>query len=692
MQETNFLHNYNDFIYHTNTNNLSFIKMYHILKKKGVRNNKFFLRLYDATLKNVDPLNEKSLTRNQKNRILAEIKRNPYYFLREILRIDAGAGTVRFELNLGVLAMSYCIFNSVDSITIMLRQRGKTVCAVACLMWIYFFGTKNAQMAFGNKSKNDSVNNLKRFKTFTELLPEYIKEAILHPKDVDNIESVNSKLTNNSIFIFQPSMNEEMAEKDARGRTVPLWWSDETAFHKFIEITMKSAGPAIRRISLEAEKNKKPHCRIITTTPNNIDIPEGNFVRNILIEGAAKFKEFLYDYTRDELRDYIDKHSQNFFLYIEYSWRDLGYSEEWYQGECRDLLFDWARINREVNCQWLKSNDNGVFDENTLVQINNLLVKVKKSKEVTIIKDNDYSRYYLDLYQDLDPEELYFIGVDTAGGLDNDNSAIIITNDEFKVIGSFRNNKINTSDFYKLLFEIQKLIPRSIFFIENNSYGKSIIDNLLELCPSNIYYFYNINDKDKRKNPKEATKSITYGINTNTSTRLVMFDMLIELVNNDMAKFAYNDIYRDLSTLIINKKGKIEHEIGCHDDSLMAYLMILYAFEHTNNIAHFIRKFRKNEGKNSFKNLTNKNITTLASVNFNLNDPALNKGMNINLDEVVSLMKNEGIPFEQALNVVKKRIEDLAKHKYDVIKKNDVSIKEKLSLSELLSFKNFVGN
>ena len=41
-----------------NTKNLSFLKMYTILKDFGIKNNDFFLELKDETLLNVDPLSD----------------------------------------------------------------------------------------------------------------------------------------------------------------------------------------------------------------------------------------------------------------------------------------------------------------------------------------------------------------------------------------------------------------------------------------------------------------------------------------------------------------------------------------------------------------------------------------------------------------------------------------------------------
>lgn len=675
----------NNYYIHTTTTNKSAVRMYKELKANGVQNNKFFLRLYDKDLMNVNPLEENNLTPLLKSKVIAEIKRNPFYYIREVLRLPTAAGKIRYEFNRGGLALLYGIFNSIDTITVLCRQRGKTISVASALSWVYCFGAQNTQMAFGNKSKDDAINNLKRFKDIIEALPSYIRESFESKNDINNVESVLNRERNNSIVIFQPSINADKADQDARGKTLPFWWSDETAFHKFIGIVMASSGPAVARISMDCEREGKPHARILTTTPNFIDDPNGNFVKTQLIDKAAKFYEGLYDLSREELLDYIKHNSENDFLYIEYSWRELGLSESWYQKQIRILNHDWIKINREVNCFWSKASDNGVFDEATLMSISNQLRVPINYQEFKIIKDNEKTgefnalRYNFTVYTSLDPNKLYYVGVDVAGGFDRDNSAIIITNSDFEVQATFKNSKINTYDLSLLLSHLVKEYPHMCLFIENNSYGKAVIDHLLEIAPQNIYFHYKISDKDKTApNPKEITESITYGINTNTKSRELMFDMLIEMVNNDKGRFAYGDVYTDISTLIVNSKGKIEHEVGAHDDSLMAFMMILYAFEHTNNISPFIRSLKP---KVELTNI-HRNYTTLAAANFNLNDPSVNLGEAFDLDTVKKLVDN-GMSLEEAFEVVKnkrKMIENASKSHRSGIE-NGISSRERFFLN-----------
>src|SRR5574344_1532858 len=91
---------------HYNTKNISAVKTAYILSQLGVKNNKFILTLYDQGLANVDPYSE-NLSQEIQHRIHAEIVRNYWYFLREIVRIDVPGGKTRFDFQRGNTAISW---------------------------------------------------------------------------------------------------------------------------------------------------------------------------------------------------------------------------------------------------------------------------------------------------------------------------------------------------------------------------------------------------------------------------------------------------------------------------------------------------------------------------------------------------------------------------------------------------------
>lgn len=110
--------------------NNSFVQTSNKLKKLGVKNHSFMLATFDRDLKDVDPLNvdpDDTVTQILVNR---EIRQNPWYFFREIVRVqNLGKGTfdLPFKLHLGNLAELYLMLNGYDAHISMPRQcYGKT--------------------------------------------------------------------------------------------------------------------------------------------------------------------------------------------------------------------------------------------------------------------------------------------------------------------------------------------------------------------------------------------------------------------------------------------------------------------------------------------------------------------------------------------------------------------------------------
>ena len=87
-----------DKIYDLGTPNKSFLKVALTLKKLGIKKWYFMLELRDPNLVNVDPYasdeyGNSKLSESDITRITMEIARNPWYYLREVVRIPTPGGS-----------------------------------------------------------------------------------------------------------------------------------------------------------------------------------------------------------------------------------------------------------------------------------------------------------------------------------------------------------------------------------------------------------------------------------------------------------------------------------------------------------------------------------------------------------------------------------------------------------------------
>ena len=574
--------------YQFETSNISFLKMHKILKDLGItgKGNKFFLKLYDKDLIGVDPYDE-TLSLEMQTKIALEVEKNFWYFIREIVLVPVAGGLKKFEIHRGNLAMLWCLMKNLNSYLELPRQNYKTQSAVAFYLHAYDFRTVNSEFAFLNKFYGDSKNNLKRLKDMRETLPWYLQMEDLS-KDKNNLTYIESKETKNTIIAKPTAIDETAADLLGRGCTQPLQWYDEFAFLKYNDIIFASATPANSQAMMEAKNNKKPYSRLFTSTPGDLRTGAGKFAKEF-INNMCTFDEKMYEWNNTEISEYIHRNSKNNTIYIKFHYYQIGRSQEWFETQCRELNYDWAKINREILLHWSNSSELSPFSEPEIARLNK---HVKPPIATIWIK----KFYPFHIYRDFSWKSNLMIGMDCSGGYDRDFTAITVVDpSNMEVVADFRNNIIDTVEQAEIVYDLLKnFFTNSVFIPERNSYGKSVIDILLKTdVAKSIYYENRVTSAEKKvKDVKKQTargKTTTrvYGVNTDGSTRPKMIDLLRHIIAEEYDKINSKDIIDDISGLERKKTGKIEHGDITFDDSLFSYLMIRYVYAFGTNLSNF---------------------------------------------------------------------------------------------------------
>ena len=240
-------------------------------------------------------------------------------------------------------------------------------------------------------------------------------------------------------------------------------------------------------------------------------------------------------------------------------------------------------IKRELLLEWTYANDNSVFTEEQLSEISKHVIN--DSEEYMIIRE--FWKFII--YNKLDVMVPYIISVDVAGGLDNDYTAISFIHPKtLKVDASFRNKTINPTELSMVLLDLgTNYFPYTAFVIENNSYGRVVITNLLySKISSRIFYYIPEKEKDIKTSKAKNKDNKIYGIPTTTKSRAEMInDLLPMIVNDEPEVITCPFIFSDIRNLERKKNGKIEHRDKQHDDNLFSYLLGRWALgfaKHTN--------------------------------------------------------------------------------------------------------------
>ncbi len=266
-------------IYDFKTSNKSFVELYNDLYKLGIKNNKFFLRLYDKDLIGVDPY-QAIMPIDLQIKVIYECIINPWYFLREVCRIpEDGApievgGGVQYKIDRNNLASWYLFLNGIDNYQSKPRQTGKTQDALAKQNYAFHYGTLSAQFLFFNKDQGLGKQNLYRLKCQRDLLPEYMQMRFILTeegkidKGIDNITTMRNPITNNTILVMPKATSEDSAIKLGRGNTAAFHHYDECDFTPWIDKIIDAAAFSYSRASENAIKNNSLYGRLFTSTPS----------------------------------------------------------------------------------------------------------------------------------------------------------------------------------------------------------------------------------------------------------------------------------------------------------------------------------------------------------------------------------------------------------------------------------------
>lgn len=319
-----------------------------------------------------------------------------------------------------------------------------------------------------------------------------------------------------------------------------------------------------------------------------------------MIQDACPFDEGWYDWDIIELKKFIKENSKNDFVYLEFDHIELGRDEAWFEDQCRKLNNDLMKIKRELLLEWTIASDTSPFSEE---QLNKVAEYAKKP----IGKFYINKRHKFELYDDMKNilQKNWMIGIDVGGGLKRDFTAITISDPkDMKIKAVFKSNSISIPDLADLVIHlILEFAPNGVIIPERNTLGIALIQMLLKSEVANNMY-YEVREKEGEKvvgDPKNQTsrkvkaKTRVYGIHTGsngggTGTRDIMInEILNNAVNETPEVFTSKLAFDELRTLERDKRNKIQHRDGCHDDVLFSWMVSCYALLYGKSAGKFFK-------------------------------------------------------------------------------------------------------
>lgn len=569
------------------TNNLSFLKMSQLLEKMGIKNNKFFLAIRDRELLGRDPhnLNDNSLELRQ--RVAIESKINPWYFYRAVVRISAsGTSGIPYKLNRANLALMWCFYNSINSFLVMPRQIGKSVgCMSIMCHYLYVLGynVKAGEFCKGHQLQNENVERLKRIR---DALPKYMLSTSVN--DINNKEGLFYNFLQNGMMTFVAQTEKKAAGDQARGQSLAMQHWDEIAYYDNINLSYPAAIAGMDTAGELAMANGIPSAIILTTTAGDIDDPRGRWCYRMACD-AMRFTERLYDTpSKGDLMEILRTNSKNLYFYLEYSYKQLGKSEEWFEKVTRGK--DINVIRKDYLNEWLAGSSSSVVPKE-------LLTKIKASRKDPVsvtTADGIFIRWYDD------PEKLkrdpllrnrpYVIGSDTSDNVGRDFTTMCMVDPyDLHIVCTFRCNTTNLLYVARMILRFLKDFPRSIFIPERNKNGAVFLDFIFADMKRDVFnpltrifnkYFQeytsdtDVNGLDY--NDGRVRKMFGYSTTAASGSREFLYSSVLmtalELVGDRLND---SSIIDEVSGLTM-KNGRVDHSDAGHDDLLIAWLLCCY--------------------------------------------------------------------------------------------------------------------
>lgn len=452
-------------------------------------------------------------------------KNDPCYFIKNYCKIiSLDRGLINFELFDYQVRFIETIHKENRIVSMQPRQMGKSQTVAAYILYYTLFNDNKTVAILANKAAA-AREILSRFQLMYEHLPAWLQQGVTTWNKGD------IKLENGSIVFTAATSGSGI-----RGKSVNFLYVDETAIipNTIAEDFFTSTYPTI--------SSGKTTKIVLTSTPL----------------GYNHFWNFWQGATQG-VNGFIP-------VKVEY-WEHPDRDEAWANKQ-RELLGE-IKFNQEVLCSFLGSSYTLIAADKFAKMVPMNYVHSKDGLDVLHlpIKANPNDEKSRD--------HVYVITADTAQGVGGDYSAccvVDITDQPYKLVAKFRDNKISPLLFPNVIYKLAREYNSAYVLIETN-FSDQVAQILhQELEYDNILYVNKHPRKGQIVSGGFGTGKMQMGVNTDRKVKRIgcaNFKSLIEenkLIIQDM------DVIAEISTFI-ERKGTYAADDGYHDDLVMTLVI-----------------------------------------------------------------------------------------------------------------------
>ena len=368
--------------------------------------------------------------------ILNKAANDVFYFSQFVMLIHALRGKVPFDLYPFQKSTLYNFVKNRFNVVLKFRQAGITeLISMFCLWYAMYHPYKNIVII----SIKDRVAKrvLRKIKFMYKNLPPYLQTRVVNGKGEDIGTASELEFANGSIISSIPT-----TEEAGRSEAVSLLVIDEAAIVRWAERIWSAAFPTLSTGGRA----------IINSTAYGV----GNFFHKLFTDAVNRGNVF------EAIRLYWRMHPE----------RD----DKWYK-EQREILGP-RKTAQEIDGDFL-SCGNTVFDLTDIKAIEDYILDLEDIK----VKQNGL----LKIYEDPDPREDYFMGMDVATGRSMDYTAFSMMDRWGNEKLSYK-GKIPIDKAEKLAMRYCQKYNNAVFAPESNDIGLGLATNVQTHGYENLYY------------------------------------------------------------------------------------------------------------------------------------------------------------------------------------------------------------
>jgi len=586
--------------------NESWVKQCAKYKQMGVKHWYFPLALYTPSLAGIDP-HRKDLTEAQMVAILNECAWNPWYVIREVIRVPAtsGGGSNPLGANRGNIAMFWCVLNSFITYVQQIRQTGKSLNTRVLVLLFHLFMARGSQHILFTKG-DLRKDEIKYYKLMRTLIPNWMWE--LTKEDTDNQHEFTTAANGNKTKSYVPQGDPETANSVGRGTTPTFVNVDEPPFLPYAEISIPSLIAATTASFDEARRKGKMHAILYTTTAGDLSTDSGRYVYDMIKKKAMFFTELLFDCkNRADAVKMILANSRSDVPHVDISFNhlQLGYSDQWLREKIAAVPAKRDQIKRDYLGQWTFGSTSNPIPEKIMNKIRD------NTNEWPIVTKDETQGYTMRFHVPIDEckRRRSVMGMDTSNAVGRDAiTGVFVDVETGETLCAFMVSEATLHRFTEWLAQMFVDFPYMTMIPEAKSSWHGIMDHLLALLPmkgidpgrriySRIVHNANGSESERRDYRDFSTGVPTerkyfpfrndFGFPTNGPLRETLYVTILREATRDSATLIRDSIIIDELSSLVERNNRIDHKASGHDDHVISWLMANWLLRNSYNLSHY---------------------------------------------------------------------------------------------------------